>query len=117
MPQGYHHVTRDIRSQIYALKAIGTSLRKIAVIVGRDASTISREIKRNTGSKGYRYKQADAKTIERRANASRTPKKLTAALVAIIVEKLHEQWSPEQISGRLKAEGIASVSHETCLER
>lgn len=113
MPQGYHHVTRDIRSQIYALKAIGTSLRKIAVIVGRDASTISREIKSNTGGKGYRYKQADAKAIERRANASRTPKKLTAALVTIIVEKLHEQWSPEQISGRLKAEGIASVSHET----
>ena len=30
MPQGYHHVTRDIRSQIYALKATGTSLHKIA---------------------------------------------------------------------------------------
>mgnify|MGYP001116715406 CR=1 FL=1 len=112
MPQGYHHVTRDIRSQIYALKAIGTSLRKIAVIVGRDVSTISREIKRNTGGRGYRYKQADAKAVERRANASHTPKKLTSALVTTIVEKLHEQWSPEQISGRLKAEGVASISHE-----
>lgn len=112
MPQGYHHVTRDIRSQIYALKAIGTSLRKIAVLVGHDVSTISREIKRNTGGRGYRYKQADAMAIERRSNASRRPKKLTPALVTTIIEKLQEQWSPEQISGRLKAQGIASISHE-----
>ena len=59
MPQGYHHVTRDIRSQIYTLKATGISLRKIAYIVERDASTINREIKRNTGGGGYHYKQAD----------------------------------------------------------
>ena len=59
MPQGYHHVTQDIRSQIYALKAIGTSLHKISAIVGRHVSTVSREIKRNTGGRGYRYKQAD----------------------------------------------------------
>ena len=44
MPQGYHHVTRDIRSQIYALKATGTSLHKISAIVGRHVSTISRVI-------------------------------------------------------------------------
>ena len=55
MPQGYHHVTRDIRSQIYTLKATGISLRKIAYIVELDASTISREIKRNTSSSGYRF--------------------------------------------------------------
>ena len=42
MPQGYHHVTQDIRSQIYALKAIGTSLHKISAIVGRHVSTVSR---------------------------------------------------------------------------
>ena len=36
MPKGYHHVTRDIRSQIYALKASGLSLRGIAKIVDRD---------------------------------------------------------------------------------
>ena len=66
MPKAYHHVTRDIRSQIYALKATGTSLHKIAAIVERDVSTISREIKRNMGARGYRYKQADEKAVERR---------------------------------------------------
>jgi len=113
MPKGYHHVTRDIRSQIYALKATGISLHKIAAIVERDVSTISREIKRNTGGRGYRYKQADAKAIERRENASRTPQKLTPTLVTIIEENLLKEWSPDQISGRLKEKGIASISHET----
>ena len=112
MPKGYHHVTRDIRSQIYALKATGESLRKIATLVERDVSTISREIKRNTGGRGYRYKQANSNAVERRSNASRTPKKLTSALVAIIEEKLLEKWSPDQIAGRLKDEGIAIISHE-----
>ena len=111
MPQGYHHVTLDIRSQIYALKATGTSLNKIADIVEHHVSTISREIKRNAGGKGYRHKQADAKAIERRSNASRTPKKLTPELVAIIEEKLLQDWSQEQISGRLKLEGHR-ISHE-----
>ena len=113
MPQGYNHVTLDIRSQIYALKSIGTSLHKISSIVGRHVSTISREISRNTGNRGYRYKQADAKAIERRAQASRTPKKLTPTLIAIIEEKLlEEEWSPDQIAGRLKKEGTANISHE-----
>ncbi len=113
MPQGYHHVTRDIRSQIYALEATGTSLNKIASIVERHVSTISREIKRNTGGKGYRYKQADAKAVKRRANASRTPQKLTPSLVVIIEEKLLEEWCSDQISGRLKDKDISSISHET----
>jgi transposase, IS30 family len=113
MPSGYHHVTRDIRSQIYALKATGTSLQKIADVVGRHVSTISREINRNTGGRGYRYKQADEKATERRENASRTPLKLTSTLVATIEENLLKEWSPDQISGRLKENGIASISHET----
>lgn len=113
MPKGYSHVTRDIRSQIYVLKAIGTSQGKIAKIVGRSASTISREIKRNTGGRGYRYKQADTKAVERRAKASRAPKKLNPTLIAIIEEKLlKEEWSPDQIAGRLEKEGIANISHE-----
>jgi transposase, IS30 family len=113
MPKGYHHVTRDIRSQIYALKSTGTSLHKIATIVERHVSTVSREIQRNTGGRGYRYKQADAKAVERRTNASRTPKKLTPELIAIIETRLREEWSPDQIAGYLKREGGDWVSYET----
>jgi len=113
MPKGYHHVTLDIRSQIYALKSTGISLRKIATIVGRHASSISREIERNTGGRGYRYKQADTMAIERRANASQIPKKLTPALTATIEKHLREEWSPDQIAGYLEREGIANISYET----
>lgn len=113
MPKGYHHMTLDIRSQIYALKSTGMAFNKIASIVGYSASTISREIARNTGGRGYRYKQADSMTKERRTKASRTPKKMTEDTVAMIEEKLQEEWSPEQISGRLKAEGIVSISPES----
>lgn len=113
MPAGYHHVTRDIRCQIYALKTRGTSFSDIAKIVGRDVSTISREINRNTGGRGYRYKQADQKAVERRQKASREPKKLTPEVVVSIENALHEKWSPEQIAGRLKLEKKISISHET----
>jgi IS30 family transposase len=101
MPKGYHHVTQDTRSQIYALKSIGTSLRKIATVVERHVSTISPEIQRNTCGRGYRYKQANAKAVDRRANASRTPKKLTSELITIIETHLREEWSPDQIAGHL----------------
>ena len=87
MPKGYHHMTEEIKSQIYALKATGMTLRKIGRIVGYDVSSISREIKRNTGSRGYRYKQADAIAKERRVKASRAPKKLTLGLISIIESK------------------------------
>lgn len=112
MAAGYHHVTRDIRCQIYALKSIGQSLGQIALAVGRDKSTISREIARNTGGRGYRFKQADEKAKYRRSAASKVPKKLTEEMQGIIRERLLEDWSPEQISGRLKLEGKA-ISHET----
>lgn len=112
MATGYHHVTRDIRCQIYALRSMGQSLGKIALAVDRDKSTISREILRNTGGRGYRFKQADEKAKTRRSNASKALKKLTEDMQDTIREKLLEDWSPDQISGRLKLEGKV-ISHET----
>ena len=47
MPKGYHHVTREQRSQISALKAIETPLNKIAQVIGLSPSSIYRELKRN----------------------------------------------------------------------
>jgi IS30 family transposase len=111
-PKGYHHVTRDTRCQIYALKSNGFSLRSIAHQLGFHVSTISREIKRNTGLRGYRYAQADQRACERRAGASTTPKKLNEALREKILQGLLNEWSPEQIAGRLRLDGIY-VSHES----
>jgi IS30 family transposase len=112
MPKGYQHVTRDQRSQIYAYKSMGLSLRDIAKNLDKNVSSISREISRNTGLRGYRINQADKLANERRSSASKTPKKLTEALKVEINSKLLEEWSPEQISGRLKLEEIL-ISHES----
>ena len=75
--------------------------------------TISRELVRNTGARGYRFKQAHEKASQRRQEASDKPRKMTPDLVELIEEKLtQEQWSPDQISGRLAKDGVAFISHE-----
>lgn len=112
MAKGYQHVTRDQRCQIYAFKSMDLSLRNIAKKLGKDVSTISREISRNTGLRGYRFNQADNRSCERRSSASTKPKKLTDELKARLEFKLLEDWSPEQISGRFKLDDI-SISHES----
>ena len=112
MPKGYHHVTREQRSQISALKAIATPHNKIARVIGLSPSSVCRELKRNTGKRGYRYKQADNMASDRRSRISQIPKKMTPEMVNFIEEKLELDWSPEQIAGRLKLEERC-ISHES----
>jgi IS30 family transposase len=112
MPRHYHHLTRDQRCQIYALKATGMSQRDIALRLQISHTTISRELKRNQGKNGYRFQQADALALERRYIASSQPKSMTPKNIQVIKQKLKEGWSPDQISGRLKLNGIC-VSHES----
>ena len=113
MPEGYLHLTCEQRCQIYALLQSGRSQAHIARQIGVDPSTISRELVRNTGARGYRFKQAHEKASQRRQEASDKPRKMTPDLVELIEEKLtQEQWSPDQISGRLAKDGVAFISHE-----
>ena len=65
----YTHLTQDERYQIYILKKAGHDQSAIAKIMERDKSTISRELKRNCGARGYRPKQAQARSIARQAKA------------------------------------------------
>ena len=98
------------RCQIYALKSTLTQ-KQIAEELSISPSTVCRELKRNAGLKGYRFKQAHDKAIERRVNASTTPKRMTPDVIVLVEEMLHAKWSPEQISGRLELDGIL-ISHE-----
>lgn len=109
----YSHLVRDQRSQIYALKSNGTAQQDIAARLGVSPSTISRELRRNRGERGYRFQQADNFAIERRHAASKNPKRMTPGVVKIIEEKILEKWSPEQISGRLKLEANIAISYES----
>ena len=109
---GYKHLTQDQRCQIYVLKSIGRSQKDIAEYLEIHPSTISREIKRNIGFKGYRYKQAHTKATTRRQEASSKVRKMTPQVISVIESKLTEQWSPEQISGVLRA-NKCGISHES----
>jgi IS30 family transposase len=105
-------VTQEERCQIYAFKSTGMTLRAIAQELGRAHSTIVRELKRNSGKRGYRFKQAQRIAASRRQAVSRAPTKMTPIFIKLIEERLARQWSPEQIAGRLSREG-SLISHET----
>lgn len=64
--RNYKQLTYEQRCQIEVLKKIGLKQEDIADAVGVSQSTISRELNRNTGLRGYRHKQAQAKADERR---------------------------------------------------
>ena len=106
----YTQLTQGQRYQIKVLLDIGCKRTKIAQQLGVDKSTISRELRRNRGRRGYRPKQAQEKALERR-NKKVQPN-ISAATWQIVDAKLLEDWSPEQITGWLKKEQLPSISPE-----
>lgn len=104
-------LSKEERYQIYILLKEGISIPAIARSMDRDRSVIWREIKRNSGDRGYRPKQAHEKSVQRR-EPCRRKHKITGAIKDLILERLAVQHSPEQISGELKYEHQQFVSHE-----
>ena len=102
----YKHLSQAERYQIHALMKAGHDQSQIAKLLDRHKSTISRELSRNTGSRGYRPKQACEMSADRAQNSRNAPtvepwvREAACALLCI-------QWSPEQIASKL------SISHET----
>jgi IS30 family transposase len=103
-------LTQEERYQIYALLKAGHTQTEIARVIGRDKSTISRELRRNQGKRGYRPKQAQQKAQQRRQEAVRS--RITEAQWTRVDELLREDWSPEQVSEWLASEEDLHVSHE-----
>jgi transposase, IS30 family len=97
-----NHLTFQERQFLYRLKRKGKPNPEIAELMGRDRSTIHRELKRNAGQRGYRPKQAQRLADERRL-ASRRPHKMDDPDVHQYVrDRLEKCWSPEQIAGRVQ---------------
>ena len=107
--RGYTQLTRDERYQIYALRKAGHSQKEIAEVLRRNPSTISRELGRNKGLKGYRPEQAHRLAQNRKKERDRT--RIPESTWARVEQLLREDWSPEQISGWLTREEGVSVSH------
>ncbi|HFE39597.1 MAG TPA: IS30 family transposase, partial [Gammaproteobacteria bacterium] len=108
----YKQLTYEQRCQIYVLKKSDMSQQDIADTIGVSQPTISRELRRNTGERGYRYKQAQKKSEDRRMQAVKAIK-MTPEMIKLIESKLRLKWSPEQISGWLLEEREELLSHET----
>ena len=92
----YHQLNREQRYTIAHLYKQGRSLRSIARTIEVHVSTVSRELRRNSHKRGYSAQHAQILADER---------------VASLLQQ--EQWPPEQISGRLRLEGIAMVGKTT----
>ena len=108
----YQQLTYEQRCQISALKKSGCTQSEVAEIIGVSQSTVSRELTRNTGDRGYRHKQAQEKAVRRRQAAVK-PTKMTPAMITVIEAKLRVEWSPEQVSGWLLDDQELLISHET----
>ncbi len=115
MPNSYKHLSQDEREIIANLLSEGSSLGDIAKVVGRDKSTISRELKRNSPPERRRYVpcRAHARSCERKTKAN-THERLKNDLVRQYVKDgLDQGWSPEQISGRIQIDHPGqTINHE-----
>lgn len=107
-------LTENQRYTISVMLKKGHSKIEIASYLGRDKSVIYREFKRNCDKRSGKYRADLAqRKYEKRLKDKAKSVKFTEELKSEVDELLKEDYSPEQISGRLRAEGKVCVSHET----
>ena len=106
----YTHLSQTERYQIQALMKAGQTQIGIARILGRHQSTISRELRRGSGRRGYRPRQAQILSDER-SQCSRNAAQISPGTWRSVQDCLSLQWSPEQIASQLP------ISHETIYQK
>jgi transposase, IS30 family len=106
------------RTMIADLRRAGVSVRDIADELGRAASTVSRELRRNADDRG-RYLPATAERLsaERQCRSSRT-RRVTRdeQLCGVVGELLGKRWSPEQIAHELPMRFADQPERHLCTE-
>ena len=120
------YLSREDRYEIARLRDHGLGVRAIAKRLGRAASTVSRELRRNDASRdgrrdrlvpGYQPELAHQLMLARRPRPKRSKLARCPALRAWVQHRLHQHDSPEQIAGRLRLEfgedESMQISHET----
>jgi IS30 family transposase len=110
-------LTLSEREEISRGLVAGQSIRALARMLGRAASTVSREIRRNGGARRYRAAAADRRAWKQALRPKPCKLLLNGRLRHAVVLKLKRHWSPEQIAGWLKRKHphceANRVSHET----
>src|SRR5882724_8789880 len=106
-------LSSDERCRLASLRETGQSTREIAAAMDRPPSTISRELKRNSGAQiGYKPSYAHEQTRARRWTGSRLER--DEEMRTVVLDCLSRGWSPEQTVGRLARQaGQPVISHES----
>ena len=114
-PMSYTQLSASERHRLYELRTTTSlSMRAIGRELGRDSSTISRELVRNRSEGGYYLPDRAQQTMQTRRQQSKTTfSHVSETCIFEIKARLKQYHSPEQIAGRLKREGRARISHET----
>ena len=113
MGRHYEQLSLEDRCEIARLQAEGRSIRQIAAAVDRPPSTVSRELKRNSGRHvGYKPGYAQEQAKARRWAGSRLERE--GDLRGGVLDRLARGWSPEQVAGRLARQaGHRVISYES----
>lgn len=112
MNETYHRLCGQDRKVIKNMKQAGNTQAEIAQAIGFSQSTVSKELSRNCGKRGYRNKQADRLALERKANKKSRPKVVVGEVKNQVDARLQLKHSPDQISKTLEKMKL-KVSHES----
>ena len=115
MKNTYKQLSSEERDKIAVLRAQGTSFKAIGEAIGRNKSTICREMQRNSAPvyDVYLPHKAEVRAKERKHNAGKRPRLKDPMIKRFVIAKLKEGWAPEQIAGRLpQICPSLSISHE-----
>ena len=115
MHKRYRHLGLKEREVIENMRRAERSIREMARVLSRSPSSISRELRRNrlTVHASYLDHHAQERADRRQSNTSRRMRLKSDKIRDYVVSKLNQDWSPEQIAGRIKIDhpGL-SISHE-----
>lgn len=119
MTRRFKQLQAEERVTLAALRQQGMGLRGIAAVLGRNASSLSRELRRNADGAGVYMSKLAQQAAQSRRGLARAPSKLDRAgpLWPLVSHLLGWLWSPQQIAQTLQRmwpeEPEMHVSHET----
>jgi IS30 family transposase len=113
MGRCYQHFSLEERCELAQRRQAGESIRQIAAALDRSPSSVSRELKRNGGRQvGYKPSYAGEQAKARRWRGAKLLRNLE--LQALVLKRLEQGWSPQQVAGRLTREqGHVVISYES----
>lgn len=110
----HQHLSVEEREEIQAGLWKNESVRSIARRLGRSHSSIVREINKNLPPEHWLYtpRLANERAQKKRKSRGRIDRLKNETIRRYVVEHLKQHWSPEQIAGRMKIDGIGAISPE-----